>query len=178
LLAAVSGAALLAGAQGQDPAPQPPVEFTGRIRCGGEVRQGSTDTVTLADGEATLRRNRGYAWQQSASMSDPRLEGTHYQSWESDSYTLPRMVAGPAVGWGTQRIVNDEGAWQGSWTEFTPSDGTPAPSWTTVLTGEGGYEGLTAIWVATYLTGGACGADVRGVIFEGEVPIAEAFTNQ
>jgi hypothetical protein len=162
-------------AQSEGAATQSPAAFTGRITCGPEVRAGTRETVTLPDGQTTVSQYRGAAWRQSATMTDPRLEGTHYQSWESDTYLPAGADTQPAVSWGTQRIENEDGAWQGSWVEFS-ADGSGASLWTAVLDGEGGYEGLTAIWEATMLADGTCGADVEGMVFAGTVHTAPPFT--
>jgi hypothetical protein len=143
----VLGIALLTGsaggviAQEETAAPELPAEFTGHIECGPAVG-------------ASM-------WQQPATMSDPRLEGTYY-------YSAAERGGSHSA---TLRMENEEGAWQGSMVTAKLSDG----SWTTgsaVLVGEGAYEGLVAIWEHGYLFPEACAADVRGLIVEGDVPPA------
>ena len=131
----------------------PPAEFTGHIECGPAVRLSDTEP----------------AWQQPATMSDPRLEGTYYYSEATRTFgeALPAIAAAA----GTLRIENDEGAWQGSMTYAYLSDGTGTTG-STVLVGEGAYEGLSAIWEERFLLPGCGAADVRGLIIEGEVPVA------
>jgi hypothetical protein len=145
--------------------PQAPVAFTGHVVCGDQVRE---SMVQLG---APPIMNRGGAWNPSATMSDPRLEGDYYISFDDDQYV---GVPGPDVGAGTWRIENELGAWQGSYTVLAL--GNRSSVVTTPLAGEGAYEGLTAIWESTY-DPVACEWDVWGAIIEGEVPAApEPFT--
>jgi hypothetical protein len=119
-------------------------------------------------------------------MSDPRLEGTHYASGSYDTYRLPSTggnLEARIVYRETQRIVNDGGAWQGSMISFVAPDerdpeqgtvaGTTANVYTYLLVGEGGYEGLTAIYDQVW--DGDCGFDVTGIILEGDLPPAEPY---
>jgi hypothetical protein len=158
------------GVTAQDEAaPVVPVEFTGHIVCGPEVRTGVTD-IPLSGGDTLVMRSRGWAWQPSATMSEPRLEGTYYYASDGDEYRTEGVTGVPSVGSGTWRIENDEGAWQGSHTNVGFSDGTFSKA-TTILNGEGAYEGLTVIW-EEQPDGPTCTWDVRGLIIEGEVPAA------
>ena len=154
-----------------DAAPQPPTEVSGHLICGPEVRAGTLDTevVPLADGSMSIAHTAGYAWQPTATMNDPRLEGTYYISYDDDYYSYP----GPAsnrVGTGTWRIENEAGAWQGTYSNAILGDGTNTTA-SSILTGEGAYEGLTAFWEVQG-DWDACTWDVRGLIFEGDVPAA------
>ena len=71
-------------APSQAVAPQPPVEFTGTIACGPPVRNPTSETLDLDDGTVVVRDRQG-AWQQIVSMSDSRLEGAIYHTWEADT---------------------------------------------------------------------------------------------
>jgi hypothetical protein len=167
-LSAVLGWSVGAAAQDKTAPAQLPAEFTGHIACGPEVRSPTSET------QGGVVQGRGGAWHPTATMSDRRLEGDYYISFDGDTYSSP---AGTAVGAGTWRIENDEGAWQGSYTNVGFADGT-ASVVSTPLVGEGAYGGLTAIWESTY-DGEACAWDVRGVIIEGDVPAApEPFSGQ
>ena len=118
-IALVAGSAGGVVAQGETAAPELPAEFTGHIECGPSVG-------------ASM-------WEQPATLSDPRLEGTYYYSGAWKGYIGGRAHTA------TLRMENDEGAWQGSLVSANLPDG----SWTTgsaVLVGEGAYEGLVAIW--------------------------------
>jgi hypothetical protein len=191
LMAILGVGALVAGAQSPSPMPPEevsaaaPVVFDGHIECGPEVRSGTTISAPIEGGGSGTWR-RGYAWQQTATMSDPRLEGTHYASGSYDTYLLPSPggdLEAKIAYRETQRIVNDDGAWQGSMITFVAPEerdaeratgtGTTANVLTYLLVGEGGYEGLTAIYDQVW--DGACGFDVRGIILDGDLPPAEPF---
>jgi hypothetical protein len=100
-------------------------------------------------------------------MSDPRLEGDYYISYDSNDYESSTVTS---VGTGTWRIENGEGAWQGSFTNIKYPDSTTVVS--TTLVGEGAYEGLTALWESTNRRPVECAWAVRGLILEGDVPAA------
>jgi hypothetical protein len=146
-------------------AAQPPVAFTGRIVCGDTMRTGVDEATS--DGGPVRVRTRGWAWQPTATMSDSRLEGDYYISYDSDDYDSPTVTS---VGTGTWRIENGEGAWQGSFTNINYPDSTTIVS--TALVGEGGYDGLTAVWESTNHGPVECAWAVRGLILEGDVPTA------
>jgi hypothetical protein len=177
-IAVVAAGGLLAGSAGslaaqEDDAPEPPVEFTACIHPGPAVHDGTSEWVVVpaSDGGMTIVRERGATWRQSLTeVSDPRLEGTLHQAWDADVYTLPgNETEGPAFGVFTDRIENDEGAWQGSVVNFSSEDGTfyLGPM---VMVGEGAYEGLTAIVGFVDWNGGDC--HISGYIIEGTIPPA------
>jgi hypothetical protein len=126
----------------KEPAPQPPAEFTGVWCIGPEVapdRNGTITTIELGDDGLTLTRNQGGAWRNAVSMSDPRLQGDAYQTYETDTYDPPSIEVISS----TLSIVNEEGAWV---SRHYSSRGTPAGSTDTgnVFIGQGAYEGLIA----------------------------------
>jgi hypothetical protein len=171
--AIVAASGLLAVSAGtiaaQGDAPQPPVEFSACIRPGPEVHRGTEERVVvpLSDGEMTITQGRGSTFHQSlTNVSDPRLEGDLYQAWDGDEYTLPGNELGPVIVVFTDRIENDEGAWQGSVVALgLPDD---SGTWgTMVMTGEGAYEGLTAL-VSFDDSRGEC--VVKGYIIDGSIP--------
>jgi hypothetical protein len=191
LVALLGVGAIVVGAQSPAPTPpedtaaQAPTAFSGHIECGPEVRSGTT-TIRSIEGGGSATSRRDYAWQQTATMSDPRLDGTAYLSGTYVTYRLP----GPGgdleerIAYReTQRIVNDGGAWQGSMNTFVAPDerdpergtrlGTADNVYTYLLVGEGGYEGLTAIYDQVWDR--ACGFEVTGLILEGDLPAAEPF---
>ena len=144
---------------------QPPVAFTGRVVCGPAVRTGVDESSP--EGDLVRLRTRGWAWQPTATMSDPRLAGDYYVSYDSDDYESSTVTS---VGSGTWRIENEDGAWQGSFTNIKYPDSTTIVS--TALVGEGAYDGLTALWESTNIRPLGCAWDVRGLILEGDVPVA------
>ena len=159
LLAAMS---VGVGAQSSESAaadPIDPVEFSGRIGFGGQVRFGTIETVD------SVERSRGSAWAPSiVEMSDPRLDGRATISFDTDAYTGSDGTS-YSLGSGTWRIETAEGAWQGSYNIVEP-DGYSSTV-TTALIGEGAYEGLVAVWESSI---GGSGWDVRGVIYPAGPP--------
>ena len=168
-LGLLAGSVVNVGAQ-EEAAPQPPVEFSGRVVCGPEVsadRAGTEEVLEVGAEAMVLTRARDGAWRQSATVSDPRFEGDWYHTWEMDGYALPEAEGGPEVQAWTWRVENDEGAWQAQVIQATFPDGTPIGDPPAVFIGEGAYEGLTAIVASTEADVLPCGVDIRGVIFAG-----------
>ena len=110
----------------------------------------------------TVERQRGYTWSGTHTATDPRFSGTHYYAWDADTYTLASGDEGPLVDATGLRIENAEGAWQGEARGATLPDGTIANG-PVVLTGEGAYEGLTAVllWEED-----PCFINFRGIVIE------------
>jgi hypothetical protein len=162
-------------APSQAVAPQPPVEFTGTIACGPPVRDRTEETLDVGDDGTVLVRNRDGAWQQTVTMSDPRLEGAIYHTYEDDVYQATGPGSdGPAVIGYTVRVTNDGGTWESRANTATYADGSSIGDPPNVLIGSGGYEGLIAIYEVTEETQQGCVIDVRGIIFEG-APVPEPY---
>ena len=131
------------------------------------------DTVTF-DSEVFLedgtRSSRGAVYRLTLVTGDPRLDGTMTDTAHFDEFGRPPDHDPLAVLWGTKRIENADGSWEGPATGATGSDGC----WTETvwLTGDGAYAGLSA-----YLHIRNCDEDpagtVEGMIFPGEVPPRE-----
>jgi hypothetical protein len=151
-----------------------PGEFTVCIPLNQVLRAGTDEEIAAAhpDGDMAGERQRGYTWSGTHTATDDRFSGTHYYSWDGDSYTLASGADGPGVAAEGLRIENDEGAWQGSGATATLPDGTVANS-PLVMTGEGAYEGMTAalLWVD-----GPCFLDLRGIVIEFPEPPVPATT--
>jgi hypothetical protein len=188
LLVALLGAgALVVGAQSPTPvppegaSPQPPVAFTGQLECGPAVRSGSESRTSIDDGEGSwsVLEERGFAWQQTVEVSDPRLSGVQYFSAEGDTYTRSGSTGleQRVVGWATVRIENDGGAWQGSMVDLGRPGEAANQGGTYVLAGEGGYEGLTAVYEIVGEPS-ACVFDIEGITFAGEITAAEPFLTE
>lgn len=141
-----------------------PGEFTICIPINKPLRSGTEEQVVVPhpDGDMTIERRRGYTWSGTHRATDPRFSGTHYYSWDGDTYTLASGGEGPLAYAEGLRIDNAEGAWQGEASGAILPDGT---SWTgpLVMTGEGAYEGLTAVLLWTEDT---CFLDLRGIVME------------
>jgi hypothetical protein len=124
-----------------DAAPQPPTEFTG-IWCIGpavSVEGNGTSTAVKVADELSVNRYRGGTWRNAVVMSDPRLQGDAYQTYEQDTYT-----SGPSVIASTLSIVNDDGAWVATYYRAT-ADGSEPGDTDDLFIGEGAYEGLVAL---------------------------------
>jgi hypothetical protein len=141
-----------------------PGEFTICIPSNRPLRVGTDEQVDVPhpDGDMTVERQRGYTWSGSHTATDPRFSGTHFYSWDGDTYTLASGDEGPLVYAEGLRIANAEGAWQGEARGTTLPDGL---QWTgpLVMTGEGAYDGLAAVLLWTE---GACFLDLRGIVIE------------
>jgi hypothetical protein len=101
------------------------------------------------------------------SPSDPRLAGTLRGTLNQDSHLFPPDWQQPAVSqWGTERIENDGGAWECTW-----SGSETSLSKVTVIkwcVGEGGYEGYAAQMLLTKESRG--GLDWEGLTWRGDLP--------
>jgi hypothetical protein len=158
-----------------DTPPQPPAEFTGTWCIGPAVssdRAGTETSIDVGEDGMTLTRYQDGAWSNTVTMSDPRLEGDAFQTWESDTYQVPGMTTGPGLVAATLSIVNEDGAWVSTDYEGAYPDGSNAGTGPTVLLGQGGYEGLVAM-MTTPAGPGDC-SDVHGVIFD-QPPVPEPY---
>jgi hypothetical protein len=147
-----------------------PVEFTACVNPGPEVQAGTEELslVSLPDGEMTITQSRGHTWQSTVrDVSDPRLDGTWYISFDSDQYTGPGAGPSPEFGTVTQRIEHEDGAWLGSGVILRFGDGESLNG-PLLLIGEGAYKGLTAVAIIDF--GAAPCPNTRGHIIEGGVP--------
>lgn len=159
-------AAAVSPVMSQSPAPtldpSRPAAFSGRFVTGHQVRSGTTEAVDART------ESRGYVWAPTVmSISDPRLDGDLLISWQTDVYAGAGGTR-HTLGTGTWRIETADGVWEGSYTRLE-ADGMSDHN-TAVLVGQGGYEGLIAVWEQTY---DGSGWDIVGAIFPaGPPPIA------
>jgi hypothetical protein len=119
------------------------------------VTKEGTETVV---GDVT--RIRGQEMTDSGSMNDPRLAGTEHITLNADFY-------GPVASeWGTTRLENADGAWEGTWAGASWNDGyaTSVSGW---LTGSEAYAGYTYYF---HVYGPSMPFQVEGIIFEGSPP--------
>ena len=138
--------------------PVPPTDGAGA----GVVR--GTETVSPASDGTTSRigavtQVRGVIATTVDAMNDPRVTGTGTMHGANDAYGS----VGPQ--WGTYRLENAKGAWEGTWTGALSSSGTVSQL-TAWLVGSGAYEGHTYYVYAR----GTNPLAVDGVIFEGSPP--------
>ena len=147
-----------------DTAVSVPGEFTACVPNNSIVREGTSEEASVPhpDGDMTLHRERGSTYAGNITATDPRFSGRHYYSWDGNLYTLASGGDGFGISADSHRIENDDGAWTGTGTYADLPDGTQAGS-PVFLTGEGAYEGLTAVLIGT---DGSCFFDFRGFILE------------
>jgi hypothetical protein len=167
-----------------------PAEFSGTFACTTDWEGGTTTNVVLGSvegGNLVRREIRGWTHEFSAEMSDPRLQGGWIAYRASDEYFWPEgdpnvpLTMAPGV----IHITNDEGSWQMPWGYMTLPDPVNQAEWEGVglLTGAGGYDGLTALFTLEpgnwphcrcpgWTQGGPelCSWAIRGLIVDGPVP--------
>jgi len=96
--------------------------------------------------------------------NDPRVSGDYTATWNMDYWGTPDDTNGAIVQWGTARLVNAGGAWEGRATGVYSSDrGDTIVTW---WTGSGGYSGLTFFDLVT----GKGPWTIQGQIFPGSPP--------
>lgn len=95
------------------------------------------------------------------STTDPRVMGEDRFVHNIDAY---RGDLGPE--WGTYRLENDGGAWEGTLDGYFAGPMTHLSGW---LTGEGDYEGLT-YYMEYVLDNYSFGVEINGIIFAGDPP--------
>jgi hypothetical protein len=119
------------------------------------VTKEPTETVV---GDVT--QFRGQEMTDSGTMNDPRLAGKELITLNADFHGTV------AAEWGTTRIENAGGAWEGTWTGASWNDGyaTSVSGW---LIGSGGYAGYTYYF---HVFGPSMPFHVEGIIFEGAPP--------
>ncbi len=163
LLAALGVGALVAGAQSLSPAPPPAAPalsfFTGNAPTTGACQKAGP-TVEVSGGVA---HERGESWGcLTWTTDDPRFSGVSVNVWNSDAVIGSAAVASGRPGAilaGRERLENEDGAWEGTWTELSiGSEPAMNAGW---YVGEGAYDGLVAYVVMTDTRGVA---SVRGVI--------------
>jgi hypothetical protein len=120
----------------------------------------SEGTVTTGPGD-TLH-SRGGTVECVDQTNDPRVNGTFTGTFLSDRWGSPIPAA--LVQWGTVRLVNAGGTWEGSFTGVYSADrGDIITYW---WTGTGGYDGLAYFEQTT----GTSPWPIRGMIFPGDPP--------
>jgi hypothetical protein len=121
-------------------------------------RQGTTTLV----GETS--EYRGAVLSCIDASNDPRVSGPVTYTWEYDGWAM-----GTHVQWGTGRLENTGGAWDGTMTgSYSTSRGDLLLFW---FRGSGGYEGLSyAMWAVLSPAEVAWTYPVDGIIFPGSPP--------
>jgi hypothetical protein len=105
------------------------------------------------------------------SFDDPRLSGTVRTVQHTDEFPQADADGRIEIWWGDVRIENDDGAWSGTVTStYDPDQPVEAGSGVYELTGEGAYEGLSALLFESSLPGLEPSPYVFGAIFPGDLP--------
>jgi hypothetical protein len=121
-----------------------------------------------------LYSSRGGQLKGISEWSDPRVSGP----WTSTFNVDVDISTGHGVMWGTDRIENEGGTWEGPCRgiEYQPPEGDffTVNCW---LTGDGDYAGYTFFTqIDAYQHGGPTRVD-HGVIFKGQPPAPEVMTD-
>ena len=122
---------------------------------------------TVPDDGSAAEELRGQVYEGIIESSDPRLEGTLTGTLNQDSHLMtPDMVQPLITQWGTERIENDGGAWECTWSGGEVSFmKVELMKW---CVGEGGYEGYAARMLLT--REGDVGQNWVGLTWEGALP--------
>lgn len=148
-----------AAAAPADDEPAGAVSVSGTSTLMGSVERGTT---TLEDG---IVRTRGTKLITIERASDPRVNGRALITLDVDSY--PEAGGGSRVlqvRYGTMRLVNEEGTWEGSFAGRLTETGFTQTYW---LEGTGAYDGFTYV-----VTAGGDGPvwESAGLIYPGRPP--------
>jgi hypothetical protein len=176
---------------------QPPTEFSGSFTCSTYWQDGSSRNIVLgsvADGNLVRRETRGEVGRFNAEVTDPRLRGTYTVYSATDEYFWPGVDTSEPllIARGVLHVTNEEGSWQMPWDWLDVPGGRdverprdPASDGISLMTGDGGYEGLTAVftlarrdqgechcWISKGLTAESerCTWDMHGLVVEGVPP--------
>ena len=141
---------------------------SGPVAFGPVTEITGTGTCPTADlGKSTTDANgvthyRGGTFVCSVTTDDPRVDGTETASWNMDLWGTAEN--GALVQWGTARLENDGGVWEGTGSGVYSSDrGDIIAFW---YKGTGGYAGLGYFELWT----GKEPWTLRGQVFPGDPP--------
>lgn len=162
-----------------DPPPPYSEEATGaeRPEAGGPVADDAVAVVAgtafcpglsfefTTDPDGTMHvRDDYHAGRCTLTTDDPRVSGLRSSTWNIDLWGNPDAGRWALVQWGTQRLENAGGAWEGRATGVGSSDrGDVIVNW---YEGTGGYEGLGYFELWT----GSGPWTIQGLIFPGDPP--------
>ncbi len=152
-----------------DPCTTPIVPVTGEIIWGYE--QAGTQTFESSQG----RHIRDFVYISTLAVDDDRLNGkiTGAIDWDTTFDEQGAALAG--VNHGTERIENEAGTWEGT---FTGIGWTRIPEWRAVidLTGTGAYDGLSArLFTESSMTSAG---PVQGVIYPTDLASCDFSTGE
>jgi hypothetical protein len=98
--------------------------------------------------------------------NDPRVNGSHIANWNMDVWGDITRGSAAGVQWGTVRIENAGGTWEGRFSGVAslPQPGDTIAEW---YRGTGDYEGLAYFMSVTGL---CCTWKIQGQVFPGDPP--------
>jgi hypothetical protein len=106
--------------------------------------------VTEEDGFLSVR---GLDYRCELVTSDPRVTGSITGTYNDDCWGVV-----PCIKWGNEELTGPDGTWVGGWQGTIDAAGTHTDY--KVMSGTGGYEGLTFVWHGV-------GPRAFGLIYEG-----------
>jgi len=155
-----------------------PTGFTGRAHVGGE----DDDCASRVEIVGAVHKDRDSRCEGWMGTTDPRFTGTYVVTRNADTYhdTVGALEDGSfTVSTVVRRVENGDGAWETPstveawWLPESEGEQAIGLTETLVFTGEGSYEGLTAVlWMNPYIVG----SQLWGAIFQGEPPPAPSDT--
>jgi hypothetical protein len=153
------------GAATPEPTPEPYDYGPATIVAGTEACDAKEGTETVAADGTTQRR--GWILTCIDTSNDPRVTGRVTYSWNFDTWGSGMEFA--HVEWGSGRLENAGGAWEGTLTgSFSTKNGDVILFW---FEGTGGYEGLSyAMWAVLPTAEAGRTYQVKGIIFPGAPP--------
>jgi hypothetical protein len=168
---ALGGAFLIAQPfQQQSNVPGAEAEEVAATWVTGDVRYASSCSGPDSEMDGDVRRDRNYECSPQAwTASDPRLTGEVSRRWNEDVYRTDEGFI--SVNMDAAYLRNDEGGWACSASNLFKGYGlfpSELTGETFTCTGEGGYEGLSAIVVNEQ--GGSSSEEFVGLIFSGDFP--------
>ncbi len=149
------------------PASTPLLAGTMTIVSGREFYAVANSGTETTDND--IRKGRGLTLSCTDEANDPRVSGTTTDTWNYDFYfSTGAMVPTVGVDWGTRRLVNEGGAWEGSIIGVVFPG--PRDEMTFWLKGSGGYAGLTYymhVGAVATIDANGMSYSFEGIIFEG-----------
>ncbi len=133
------------------------------------VVSGTLDCPSIDFGNETtgpdgVQQARGGTLKCTETADDPRVSGAHTESWNADWWGTADHSSGALVQWGTARLVNAGGVWEGRFAGVYSTDRADIIAvW---YKGTGGYAGLAYFT----LESGTGPWTIQGQIFPGNPP--------
>jgi hypothetical protein len=144
------------------PTPTPTAIAYGPVSVVSGIENCDLSEGTVTSGPGDTQHSRGGTVECVDRANDPRVSGTFTGTWLSDRWGSP--IPSALVQWGTARLVNAGGAWEGRFTGvYSANRGDIITYW---WTGTGGYAGLSYFSQTT----GTSPWPITGQIFPGDPP--------